>query len=38
MLLESPLSEAPVGQRDSTNPVTEHALFLILFVTNAGGW
>lgn len=22
----------------SVNPVTEHALFLILFVSNAGGW
>jgi len=22
----------------SINPVTEHALFLILFVSNAGGW
>jgi len=27
-----------VGQRDTVNPVTEHALFLILFITTAGGW
>jgi hypothetical protein len=38
-MLPSPTPrESPVGQRDTVNPVTEHALFLILFITTAGGW
>ena len=27
-----------MGQRDDVNPITEHALFLRLFLTNGGGW
>jgi hypothetical protein len=33
-----PLNEQAVGQRVNVNPVSEHALFLKLFVTTAGGW
>lgn len=37
-MFTEPPTEYPVGQRTDVNPVSEHALFLILFVTNAGGW
>jgi hypothetical protein len=30
-------SEPVVGQRIHTNPVSEHAVFLILFASSAGG-
>jgi len=27
-----------MGQTHNVNPITEHALFLRLFITNGGGW
>jgi hypothetical protein len=38
MLSGIPLTpEVAVGQRIHTNPVSEHAVFLILFASSAGG-
>jgi hypothetical protein len=42
-LSEWPLSSLDVpgltmSQTPHANPTSEHALFLVLFVTNAGGW
>ena len=33
-----PEEVSAVAQTVNVNPITEHALFLRLFVTNAGGW
>ncbi len=30
--------EATMGQIANVNPITEHAIFLRLFITNGGGW
>lgn len=28
----------PMSQTTNVNPITEHAIFLRLFITNGGGW
>jgi hypothetical protein len=32
------LVDIRMGQTYNVNPITEHALFLRLFITNGGGW
>jgi hypothetical protein len=32
------MSEWAMSKTPFVNPTSEHALFLVLFVTNSGGW